>query len=190
MIVRMCADDAGNESFEDMVRSIAEEVGRSVERVVNQVDVGEFADVVGVDPDRAREWVESAGSWLRSRAEGLGDEVAARGAWPQPEPRPQAEPQSSRRAAPDVEDPLRSAGPSALDLPTDEQGLALAALESGRWIVEPGSNALASRGDGPGPSDALDLYRELLVRDWISTDGEVTLAGHHALSRWLDAAAR
>ncbi len=173
IIDRMREDD---ESFEEMVRSIAEEVGRSVERMIEQVDVDEFAGAVGVDPDRAREWVETAGSWLRSRAENLGDEVAARrAAW--------------QRATADqarAEDPLRSAAPSALDVPTEEQGLALAALESGRWIVEPGSNALASRGEGTGPSDALGLFRELLVRDWITTDGEVTLVGHRALSRWLD----
>ncbi len=174
------SEDGGNhDSFEEMVRSIAEEVGRSVERLASQVDVDEFAGAVGIDPDRAREWVETAGSWLRERAERLGDEVAARGQWSQP--------QWQKR---EHEDPLHGAQPSALDLPTEEQGIALAALESGRWIVEPGSDALASRGEGPGPSDALGLFRELLVRDWITTDGEVTLVGHRALGRWLDAAGR
>lgn len=180
------------ESFEDMVRSIAEEVGRSVEHVVGQVDVEEFASAMGLDPDRAREWVESAGSWLRERAETFGEEVASRGSWVHPTPAGDSPPRP-RAASESVtahEDPLRRAGPGALDLPTDEQGLALAALESGRWIVEPGSETLAARGDGPGPSDALGLFRELLVRDWISTDGEVTLAGHRALSRWFDAADR
>ncbi len=176
------------ESFEEMVRSIAEEVGRSVERVVGQVDVDEFASAMGLDPDRAREWVESAGSWLRERAENLGEEVAARGSWTPPAPRPEPPSPKSDDAA--HEDPLRRAGPSALDQPTEEQGLALAALESGRWIVEPGSETLAARGEGPGPSDALGLFRELLVRDWISIDGEVTLVGHRALSRWVDAADR
>jgi hypothetical protein len=73
-------------------------------------------------------------------------------------------------------------------VPTEEQGLALAALDSGRWIVEPGADALAGKGEGPGPSDALGIVRELRVRDWITTDGKLTLAGRHALSRWLDAA--
>jgi hypothetical protein len=85
-------------------------------------------------------------------------------------------------------DPLRSAAPHPLDLPTDEQGLALAALESGRWMVEPGTDALAARGDGPGPSDALGIVRELRVRDWLGADGEITLVGRGALSRWLEAA--
>ena len=71
-------------------------------------------------------------------------------------------------------------------MPTDDQGRALAALDSGRWTVEPGTSALSSSGDGPGPSDALGLVLELRVRDWIDADGEVTLAGHAALQRWLD----
>jgi len=52
--------------------------------------------------------------------------------------------------------------------------------------VEPGSNTLAAHGDGPAPSDALGLVRELHARDWITAEGEVTLVGRHALSRWLD----
>ena len=71
-------------------------------------------------------------------------------------------------------------------MPTAEQGRALAALDSGRWSVEPGTSALASHGDGPGPSDALGLVRELRVRDWIDAEGEVTLVGRHALQRWLE----
>jgi hypothetical protein len=54
--------------------------------------------------------------------------------------------------------------------------------------VEPGADALAGKGEGPGPRDALGIVRELRVRDWITTDGKLTLAGRHALSRWLDAA--
>ena len=88
------------------------------------------------------------------------------------------------------EDPLRHAGPHPLDLPNADQGLALAALDSGRWGVEPGTSALAVHGEGPGPSDALGLVRELRVRDWMTADGEITLAGRNALSRWLDAADR
>jgi hypothetical protein len=86
------------------------------------------------------------------------------------------------------DDPLRHAGPHPLDLPTTEQGAALAALESGRWRVEPGTATLGVHGEGPGPHDALGLVRELRVRDWITPDGELTLAGRKALARWLDAA--
>ena len=87
------------------------------------------------------------------------------------------------------EDPLRRATSHPLDLPTEEQGVALAALDSGRWTVEPGTDALGVKGDGPGPSNALGIVRELRVRDWISTDGEITLVGRHALSRWLGSTA-
>jgi hypothetical protein len=171
---RMSQDDSGRESFEEMVRAIAREVSKSAERMA-QVDVDEIADAIGLDPSRARRWVEGAGSWLRGQAESFGDDPVF----------PGASPAADRPA---VQDPLPSAAPHPLDLPTEEQGLALAALDSGRWTVEPGSNALASHGDGPGPTDALGLVRELHARDWIAVDGEVTLVGRHALSRWLDAA--
>ncbi len=171
----MCADEQDNFEFEETIRSIAEELSRSVERAFEQADVEQFAQTFGVDPDRAREWADTAGSWLRVRAERLGDEMAARAA--QPEPR-----------TPEQEDPLRGVRPHPLDLPTEEQGLALAALDSGRWKVEPGTDTLSAAGDGPGPNDALGLVRELRARDWIAADGELTLAGRHALSRWLDAA--
>jgi hypothetical protein len=170
----MCADDESQDSFDEIVRSIAREVSRSVEERMAQVDVEEIAGVIGVDPALARRWVDGAGQWLREQAENLGDEMAFGSAGA-----------AGQRVD---EDPLRRAGPHPLDLPTDDQGLALAALDSGRWTVEPGSNALAAHGDGPGPNDALGLVRELRTRDWIAADGEITLAGRHALSRWLDAA--
>lgn len=170
----MFDDDASDHSFDETLRSIARELGRSVERAIDNVDLDEVASAIGADPDVAREWADSAGSWLRSQAEKLGDEVTFRVGGPPRTPAP--------------EDPLRSAGPHPLDLPTDEQGVALAALDSDRWTVEPGTEALAVRGDGPGPNDALGIVRELRVRDWIAADGEITLVGRHALSRWLDAA--
>ena len=170
----MFGDDASDEGFEETLRSIARELGRSVERAVDRVDLDEFAESVGVDPAVAREWAESAGAWFRARAESVGDEVTFRVSGP-------------KRAA--GEDPLRGAAPHPLDLPTEEQGVALAALDSGRWTVEPGTESLAATGDGPGPSDALGIVRELRVRDWIAGNGEITLVGRRALSRWLDAAA-
>jgi hypothetical protein len=170
----MFGNDAGGESFEDKLRSIAAEVGRYIERSIDSVDVDEFADSIGVDPATAREWVENAGGWLSAHTETLGEEVARRAA-------------RQQKPVPRV-DPLGGAGPHPLDLPSEEQGLALAALDSGRWIVEPGADALSARGDGPGPSDALGIVRELRVRDWIAADGKLTLTGRHALSRWLDAA--
>jgi hypothetical protein len=178
--------EPGDNSFEETVRSILSELGRSVERAVDGVDADEIADVIGVDPAAAREWVETAGSWLRQHAESLGSELELRvsGLGQQRAPKDQS---ATGARGSGSEDPLRSAAPHPLDLPTDEQGLALAALDSGRWTVEPGTEALAVKGDGPGPSDALGLVRELRVRDWIAADGEITLAGGHALARWLEA---
>jgi hypothetical protein len=94
------------------------------------------------------------------------------------------------RATAASEDALRGVAPHPLDVPTEDQGLALAALDSGRWTIEPGANALASHGDGPGPTDALGIVRELRVRDWLGAEDHLTLAGRYALSRWLDAANR
>jgi hypothetical protein len=168
----MPADNEGNESFEEKIRSIAREFSRSIERVV-QGDLEELAEAIGVDPVRAGEWVDSAVGWVRAQAEGFSDEAAVLGA--------EIASHAPREDAP------RRPGPHPMDLPTGEQGLALAALDSGRWRVEPGSHALVATGEGAGPSDALGLVGELRARDWIAADGEVTLVGHHALSRWLDA---
>jgi hypothetical protein len=168
----MSENDPNGESFEERLRSMAEELGRYLERSVENVDLDEFASSFGIDPFAARGWVETAGSWLRAQTENLGDEFAHRVVDP-------------RRRIVQV-DPLEGAGPHPLDLPTAEQGLALAALDSGRWTVEPGTDALAARGQGPGPDNALGVVRELRARDWIGPDGELTLTGRHALSRWLD----
>ncbi|MDQ6777143.1 MAG: hypothetical protein M3071_13215 [Actinomycetota bacterium] len=160
-----------DESFEDKLRSIAREVSRSIERVA-QVDLEEIAQAMGVDPNRATEWVDTAMGWLRTHAEGFGDDITVWGSGPDAE------------AAPGER--LRSAGPHPLDLPTAQQGLALAALDSGRWTVEPGSHTFRVHSEGPGPSEAVGLVGELRARDWVAADGEVTLVGHHALTRWLE----
>jgi hypothetical protein len=144
-----------SDDLEAMLKAMARELGRSVERI----DVDEIAESFGVDPDRARDWMTMAGGWLRTQTN-RGEEI--------------------------IKHPLERIGPHPLDLPTEEQGLALAALESGRWTVEPGTSMLVSRGEGPGPSDALGLARELHVRDWISADGEITQTGRRALGRWLE----
>jgi hypothetical protein len=182
----MCADEYNGDDFEDAARSIARELSEFVERAMGNFDSEQLANTFGFDPDRAREWVESAGNWLSSRVEQFGDEVASRqGHEPAAEPPDEPSPAPPHKRS-DADDPLRGAAPHPLDLPTEEQGAALAALDSGRWTVEPGSRALASAGAGPGPSDALGLVRELRVRDWIDADGAVTLVGRNALKRWLE----
>ncbi|HUO72230.1 MAG TPA: hypothetical protein VMU39_15790 [Solirubrobacteraceae bacterium] len=192
----MSDDESGKDSFEETVREIAREVSKSVERAMEQVDFEEIAGAFGVEPGRAREWVDSASGWLRSQVENIGEDAASWAASQEAEHATPAEVPPAgagatpKRSAPKPgpDDPLRNAGPHPLDVPTEEQGLALAALDSGRWTVEPGTNALASQGDGPGPSDALGLVRELRARDWIAADGTVTVVGRHALKRWLDVA--
>jgi hypothetical protein len=182
----MAEDEPSGGSFEDTLREIARELGRSVERAVDNIDVDEFAQMFGVDASAAKDWVESAGSWLRSQAERVDEDLPFRMPSQHREPAGENPFRSGRPLRSD--DPLRSAAPHPLDLPTDEQGIALAALESRRWMVEPGTDALTARGGGPGPSDALGIVRELRVRDWLGADGEITLVGRRALSRWLEAA--
>ncbi len=54
--------------------------------------------------------------------------------------------------------------------------------------MRPGSNMLASTGEGPAPVDAAERVSELRGRDWIKADGELTLVGRRALGRWCDTA--
>jgi hypothetical protein len=146
-----------DDSFEDSLRAIAQNLGDSLKRLAgDDFDLEEVVRSTGLDPEETKRW---AREWLGSR-------------------------RSSAPAGPS--DPLRDAGPHPLDEPTEEQGVALAALDSGRWSVEPGTDMLVARGSGPGPADALGLVRELRVRDWLAADGELTLAGRRALERWLD----
>jgi hypothetical protein len=170
----MFDDDSSDESFEETLRSIVRDVSQSLGRVA-QADLEEVAEAIGVDLVRARALADSAAVWLRALAGGLGEDRAFGGGGP--------------RGTAVNRNPLRSGGPHPLDLPTDEQGTALAAVESGRWTVESGSDELAADGELAGFGGAPGLVDELRARDWITARGEITLAGRHALSRWLDAAA-
>jgi hypothetical protein len=165
-------------SFEEIARALVEEMNRAVERL-SEVDVDEIVRTARAEAERARHWVEDVAGSLREQ--GWDVPFGAAGAW---------EGASEPAGGAVDEDPLREAGPHPLDLPTPDQGLALAALDSGRWRLEPGTSALTVQGDGPGPNDALGLVRELRVRDWITADGELTLAGRNALARWLDTSDR
>jgi hypothetical protein len=184
MIVRMSDDDPNRGNFEDIAKALADEVTRAFERI-SDIDVDEIARTASTEAERARQWIDELGRWLREQAGAAGVAGFPGAAWDDPRaaadaPRP--------ATAPPADDPLKHAGPHPLDLPTADQGLALAALDSGRWRIEPGTSALSVIGDGPGPRDALGLVRELRVRDWLSAEGEITLAGRNALRRWLEAA--
>ena len=172
----MSDEDQHRPSFEDVARQLADDMRRALERV-SDIDVDELARTASAEAERAREWFEDfARRFGQGTTWSAGFSDAPGHAGPD-EPAP--------RAADD--DPLREAGPSPLDLPTTDQGVALAALDSGRWRLEPGTSAFVVFGEGPAPRDALGLVRELRVRDWMSADGEITLAGRHALKRWLEA---
>jgi hypothetical protein len=174
----MSADDNDDQGLDGIMRWMA----RSIERAIDGVDTESVADAMGIDPSATRDWIQSTGNWLRDQTAGLAGDAAARAPGPRPQPTPESR-------APADAGPFFGAGPHPLDLPTEEQGLALAALTSGRWTIEPGTESLAAKGDGPAPNDALGVVRELRVRDWITALGEMTVVGSRALSRWLDAAA-
>jgi hypothetical protein len=150
-------DEPHGRSFEDVARALVDEVNRAVERL-SAIDLDDLARTANEEADRARRWVED-----------LARTVAQTG-----------------DTAPGPEDaPVHHAGPHPLAMPTAEQGVALAALESGRWRIESGAFTVH---DGPGPSDPLGLLRELRVSDWVTADGELTLTGRRALARWLEQA--
>jgi hypothetical protein len=177
----MSDDEPGRSNFEEVAKALAEEVTRAFERI-SEIDFDEIARTASAEGERARQWVDELGRWLREQAAGAAGGGYPGAAWDEP-----SAPGDPAAAAAPADDPLKHAGPHPLDMPTAEQGLALAALDSGRWRIEPGTSTLASHGEGSGPRDALGLVRELRVRDWLSADGELTLAGRSALKRWLEA---
>jgi hypothetical protein len=147
-------DEPDGRSFEDVARALADEVNRAVERL-SAIDLDDIARAANEEAERARGWIEDLARSLTQTGE----------------------------AASSPEDaPRHYAGPHPLAMPTAEQGVALAALESGRWRIESGTFTVR---DGPGPSDPLGLLRDLRVSDWITAEGELTLTGRKALARWL-----
>jgi hypothetical protein len=162
-----------DESLEAKLRAIAEEISGSLERAVEQFDLNEIADRIGISSERARELADLAGEWFSHQFPMSEASRSSR--------QPQAGEQSGERSS-------RHDGPRPLDVPTEEQGLALSALDSGRWRVDPGTEELIPVGSGPSPSQPVGLVGELRARDWIAPSGEVTLVGRDALRRWLNRA--
>ena len=153
----MPAGEPDGRSFQDVARAIADEVNRAVERL-STIDLDDIARAANEEAERARVWIADLARSLTP----TGD------------------------AAMRPEDAhVHHAGPHPLAMPTAEQGVALAALESGRWRIESGTFSVH---DGPGPSEPLELLRELRVSDWVTADGELTLTGRKALARWLEPA--
>jgi hypothetical protein len=174
-----------HDNFEDRLRAMADEISRSLQRM-SEVDLEDLAERYGIDADRARTFADAAGRWLSDRLAGgepfFSEPRPGASTAPATEPDPPA-------THPGIEKPVPGSGPHPLDLPTGPQGLALAALDSGRWTVRPGSNQLAGTDDGPPPpAAAQDLVGDLRARDWITTDGTLTLIGRRALNRWSQTA--
>lgn len=173
-----------HENFEDWLRAIADEISRSVQRM-SEFDVDELSQRYGVDADRARAFADAAGRWLNDRfsagdpqfghIEHLDEDSAARP--PSADLDVEGQPETGQTQPP------AGPGPHPLDLPTDQQGISLSALDSGRWTVRPGSNQLAGTGVGAEPAPS-EVVGELRARDWITADGTLTLVGRHALARW------
>jgi hypothetical protein len=156
----MSEGDRGRDAF-DKLLAIARELGQSIERAAEQLDLNDIADRL-----------ESGGGKLREFAEFAGQRISEQSA-------PGAEPHAGAD-----EDVLPRPGPHPLDMPTEEQALVLSALDSGRWQVKPGTDELVSAGEGPSPSERIGLVSELRARDWIAASGEVTAVGRAALERW------
>jgi hypothetical protein len=171
-----------HDSFEDRLRAIAADISRSVQRI-SELDMEELSERYGVDADRARAVADAAGRWLNDRLS-TGDPMF--GQVRRPGDDSAGHPLSADLKGPSEPGetlPAPGPGPHPLDLPTDQQGVVLSALDSGRRTVRPGSNQLADTGTGPGPAPS-DVVGELRSRDWITADGTLTLAGRHALGRW------
>jgi hypothetical protein len=162
----MNEEDPHHESLEEKLREMARQLGRSIERAVEDVDLEEIAERVRVDSERMKEFAELASRWLGEQFPPSEERES--------EPEAQADRPRQRRT-----------GPHPLDIPTEEQGLALSGLGSGRWRVESGTNVLIDESQGPGPTDAMGVVGELRARDWITADGQLTLIGEDALRRWL-----
>src|SRR3954452_8666883 len=95
-------DEPDGRSFEDVARALADEVHEAVERL-SAIDLDDIARTASEEAERARHWIEHL---ARSLAQ-TGDAV---------------------RSSEDP--PVQHAGPHPLAVPTAEQGVALAALES------------------------------------------------------------
>jgi hypothetical protein len=155
-------------SFEDRLKAIADQIVRSL----SESDLDDLAQRFGVDADRARGVAGNVERWLGDR---LFDQAPRSG-----EPGFQSTPRRTASPTP------FGAGPHPLDLPSPEQGIALSALDSGRFTVRPGSSVLAATDGDPDLSvgGSADLVNELRARDWITPDGTLTLVGRQALLRW------
>lgn len=161
----MSDEDPEHRSFEEQLRAFAREFSESVERAAERIDKDKLAEEIDRNGERFRELAQLAGQWLVDQ---FGPEGSSEG--------PPGGGSGARRGG----------GPHPLAVPTEEQGLALSALESGRWKVKPGTHELVAEEGAADPPDSADLVGELRARDWIAASGELTELGHRALRRWSE----
>jgi hypothetical protein len=166
-----------DDRFEARLRALAQQLSRSI----SDVDLDEVADRLGVDADRVRGAAGAVEGWLNERSSAQ-EPLFSPGPGDPRDDAPHGEPERST-AAPAAR---RVTGPHPLDLPSEDQGRALAALDSARWTVRPGAGQMVATEPavGPPPPGHGDLVGELRARDWITADGAVTLVGRQALLRW------
>lgn len=162
----MSEEDPEEESFEEKLREFAREFGESVEQAAERLDLEGIADQISAGGERLKEIAEFAGQWLTDQ---FGDE-------------------EKRSHKPSGTPRRRVAGPHPLDVPTEDQGIALSALASGRWAVKPGTSELTAAGGGPEPEES-EVVGDLRARDWIAASGELTSLGQDALKRWSESGA-
>ncbi len=172
-----------HDSFEDRLRAMADQISQSVRRMSDDVDLEEFADRFGIDAERARAFADGASQWLSDRVSS-DEPLFGQNRHGDPDSAASADLDALVAQGAGTGRRPDKAGPHPLDLPNGRQGLALSALDSGRWTVRAGSNQLGGTGEGPPPPDAPDLVSEMRARDWITADGALTLVGRHALGRW------
>ena len=193
--------DGEGDSGDPVLRWIAQQIQRSV-RDLEQLDVEAISRVTGWDPDRVREQIDTAGEWITSHAEDLSENALRR-------LENVVDPDTLKRVSSLLDPELlkrftggfggfagfgapgTSAGPTGtaphpLDVPSPAQGLALSAIDSGRWSVAPGSHEFVTHDGSAAPPDASGLIGELRARDWIDSGGGLTQVGRNALTRWMN----
>ena len=171
----MSDPDPERSSFEEVARALADEVSRAVERL-SALDLDELARAASAEGERARQWIDELGRWLREQGEGFAG-FAARLRIARARAPGRRGSTATRRAA-SARSPHRRPGAGA-------GGTRLGPLEG-----RAGNQRAGRPRRGPRPQRRARARPRIRVRDWMTADGQITLAGRDALTRWLEAADR
>ena len=77
----MSDDEPDRSNFEEVARALADEVTRALERI-SEIDVDEIARAASTEAERARQWMDDLGRWLREQAGGIASADFVSPAWP------------------------------------------------------------------------------------------------------------